>query len=138
MSNLNQLWILEIQVQLLKGNRLFSKFSSNDPSGTGLGLYISKKILRLMTEEFGLKIILISTEPRSHLHCPYDYPASLIFIFLYIFILAFAIHVLCTRMIIFIIRNCRLNSRIINRQYTICYPLGMFDYDSSQIQTLKG
>ena len=34
-----------IDPQLLKGNRLFSKFSSNDPSGTGLGLYISKKIV---------------------------------------------------------------------------------------------
>ena len=30
---------------LLIDNRLFSKFCSNDPSGTGLGLYISKKIV---------------------------------------------------------------------------------------------
>jgi len=34
-----------IDSQLLESNRLFSKFSSNDPSGTGLGLYISKKII---------------------------------------------------------------------------------------------
>ena len=30
---------------LLKSNKLFSKFGSNEPSGTGLGLYISKKII---------------------------------------------------------------------------------------------
>jgi signal transduction histidine kinase len=30
---------------LLNSNKLFSKFGSNEPSGTGLGLYISKKII---------------------------------------------------------------------------------------------
>ena len=30
---------------LLKSNKLFSKFGSNEPSGTGLGLYISKNII---------------------------------------------------------------------------------------------
>jgi signal transduction histidine kinase len=34
-----------IDPELLEGNRLFSKFSSKYPSGTGLGLYISKKIV---------------------------------------------------------------------------------------------
>jgi signal transduction histidine kinase len=34
-----------INSTLLTGNRLFSKFCSNEPSGTGLGLYISKKIV---------------------------------------------------------------------------------------------
>jgi signal transduction histidine kinase len=34
-----------IDPQLLEADRLFSKFSSNYPSGTGLGLYISKKII---------------------------------------------------------------------------------------------
>jgi signal transduction histidine kinase len=34
-----------IDEQLLASNKLFSKFGSNDPSGTGLGLYISKKTI---------------------------------------------------------------------------------------------
>ncbi len=34
-----------IDRELLEGDRLFSKFSSKYPSGTGLGLYISKKIV---------------------------------------------------------------------------------------------
>ena len=34
-----------IDPELLEGDRLFSKFSSKCPSGTGLGLYISKKIV---------------------------------------------------------------------------------------------
>jgi signal transduction histidine kinase len=34
-----------IDPELLEDDRLFSKFSSNYPSGTGLGLYISKKIV---------------------------------------------------------------------------------------------
>ena len=36
-----------IDPQLLEADRLFSKFSSNYPSGTGLGLYISKKIIEV-------------------------------------------------------------------------------------------
>lgn len=35
-----------IDPYLLIDNKLFSKFCSNDPSGTGLGLYISKKIVQ--------------------------------------------------------------------------------------------
>ena len=39
--------------------RLFTKFATKSETGSGLGLFISKGILKLMVEEFGLKTILM-------------------------------------------------------------------------------
>jgi signal transduction histidine kinase len=48
--------------------RLFTKFASKSDSGTELGLYISKVLLRLMEEKSGLKITLMEEGQHSVLH----------------------------------------------------------------------
>jgi signal transduction histidine kinase len=49
--------------------RLFSKFATKSFIGTGLGLFISKKSLKLMVAEYGLKIIQVVKEPHLALVC---------------------------------------------------------------------
>ena len=46
--------------------RLFEKFVSKSHKGTGLGLFISRALLKLMVERYGLKITQIEKVQPFH------------------------------------------------------------------------